>query len=481
MTIKEIARICGVSRGTVDRVLNNRGKVKPETEALILKTIAEHGYTKNIVGRALTVKKTSPVIGVILCSEGNPFFDDVIAGFHAAQAELHDYGASVMLKTMCGHEVDQQLALIDELEAHIAALVIQPINSRRIAARLRALKDGGMPIVTVNTDIDPASRCCYVGSNYESGGAVAAGMMALVTAGQAKVGIIAGVPTLMGHVLRQKGFEDHLLAISPALSIISRAPALDDQEGCHSNLLILCGEAVAELTYLDGDTGINVHLKSLVDGLLCVAYSQGSLLADGLCQRNGSLHQLLGLHNGIHQTNLQGLVSLHIAAAVDQLLGDSRRNQASEPLCSTEAGGDSQSHLRLSEESLGGGDADVAGHGQLAATAQCKAVDGCNDGTAELLDAGEHGVTNTCEFSGGGNILVLHLGNVSTSNEALVSGTSHDDCIYIGISLQLNECIVQLLEGSGVQGIQSLRAANGNSSNMILYINQYAHISPLLL
>lgn len=230
MTIKEIARICGVSRGTVDRVLNNRGKVKPETEALILKTIAEHGYTKNIVGRALTVKKTSPIIGVILCSEGNPFFDDVIAGFRAAEGELHDYGASVMLRTMCGHEVARQLALIDELEEHIAALVIQPINSRRIAARLRTLKENGIPVVTVNTDIDPASRCCYVGSNYESGGAVAAGMMALVTGAQAQLGIIEGVPTLMGHMLRQKGFEDHLRTIAPGISLIARAPALDDPE-----------------------------------------------------------------------------------------------------------------------------------------------------------------------------------------------------------------------------------------------------------
>ena len=230
MTIKEIARICGVSRGTVDRVVNNRGKVKPETEALILKTIAEHGYTKNIVGRALTVKKTEPVIGVILCSEGNPFFDDVIKGFHAAQRDLLDYGATIILRTMCGHEVDRQLSLIDELAGRISALVIQPINSRRIAARLRQLKDGGMPIVTVNTDIESASRCCYVGSDYESGGAVAAGMLSLVTGGQAQLGIIEGVPTLMGHVLRQKGFEDHLRAISPGITLIDRAPALDDPQ-----------------------------------------------------------------------------------------------------------------------------------------------------------------------------------------------------------------------------------------------------------
>jgi len=228
MTIKEIARICGVSRGTVDRVVNNRGKVKPETEALILKTIAEYGYTKNIVGRALTVKKTSPVIGIILCSEGNPFFDDVIAGFHAAEADLHDYGATILLRTMCGHEVTQQLTLISELESRISALVIQPINSRRIAARLLALKESGIPVVTVNTDIEPACRCCYVGSNYESGGAVAAGMLALVTNGQANLGVIEGVHTLMGHVLRQKGFEDHLRAIAPGITLMDRAPALDD-------------------------------------------------------------------------------------------------------------------------------------------------------------------------------------------------------------------------------------------------------------
>ncbi|MBQ7825177.1 MAG: LacI family DNA-binding transcriptional regulator [Clostridia bacterium] len=228
MTIKEIARICGVSRGTVDRVVNNRGKVKPETEALILKTIAEHGYTKNIVGRALTVKKTEPVIGVILCSEGNPFFDDVIEGFRRAEADLRDYGVTLMIRTMCGHEVEQQLALIDELAERISALAIQPINSSRIAERLIALKESGMPVVTVNTDIQSDARCCYVGSDYETGGAVAAGMMALVTGGQARLGIIEGVHTLMGHVLRQKGFEEHLKALSPAITIVARAPALDD-------------------------------------------------------------------------------------------------------------------------------------------------------------------------------------------------------------------------------------------------------------
>jgi len=228
MTIKEIARICGVSRGTVDRVVNRRGRVKPETEEMILRVIAEHGYTKNTVAQALTVKKKEPVIGVILCSEGNPFFDDVIAGFCKAEEDLRDYGVSMILRTMCGHSVKSQLELIGELDGRISALVIQPINSRRIAEKLEALQAAGVPVVTVNTDIDPHCRSCYVGSHYETGGAVAAGMMALVTGGQAKLAVVEGVGTLMGHVLRQKGFEEHLARRCPEIEIVARAPALDD-------------------------------------------------------------------------------------------------------------------------------------------------------------------------------------------------------------------------------------------------------------
>lgn len=36
VTIKQIADLCGVSRGTVDRVINERGNVKPETKELVL-------------------------------------------------------------------------------------------------------------------------------------------------------------------------------------------------------------------------------------------------------------------------------------------------------------------------------------------------------------------------------------------------------------------------------------------------------------
>ena len=56
VTIKQIAELCGVSRGTVDRVLNNRGSVKPEKRQLVLDTARKLHYQPNPAGKALAWK-----------------------------------------------------------------------------------------------------------------------------------------------------------------------------------------------------------------------------------------------------------------------------------------------------------------------------------------------------------------------------------------------------------------------------------------
>ena len=57
ITIKEIADIADVSRGTVDRVINNRGGVDKKTEEKIRKIIDTSGYIPNAAGRNLALKK----------------------------------------------------------------------------------------------------------------------------------------------------------------------------------------------------------------------------------------------------------------------------------------------------------------------------------------------------------------------------------------------------------------------------------------
>lgn len=53
VSIKEIARMCGVSEGTVDRALNNRSGIKEETKKRILETAEKMNYHPNHLAKSL--------------------------------------------------------------------------------------------------------------------------------------------------------------------------------------------------------------------------------------------------------------------------------------------------------------------------------------------------------------------------------------------------------------------------------------------
>lgn len=207
VTIKKIADVCGVSRGTVDRVLNGRGNVKKETEEKIITIAKELGYTK--VGTKKNSEKRKTInIGVVLAAEGNSFFDDILKGMHQAKKELADYGLTLTVKTMKGYDPMEQLALIESFENSISALIINPISDIKIEYKINSLAEKGIPVATVNTDIESSKRLFYVGSNYTKGGEIACGMLALITGGKANIGILSGSDRLMGHSRRIKGFKE---------------------------------------------------------------------------------------------------------------------------------------------------------------------------------------------------------------------------------------------------------------------------------
>ena len=67
-TIKDIADLAGVSRGTVDRVLNNRGAVNSQTAEKIMEIVRALDYRPNKAGTDLAAQKKTYRIGVILFS-----------------------------------------------------------------------------------------------------------------------------------------------------------------------------------------------------------------------------------------------------------------------------------------------------------------------------------------------------------------------------------------------------------------------------
>lgn len=74
ITITQIAKLAGVSRGTVDCIIHQRGCVAPDVEKKIRKIMEENDFHPNMLGRALAVSKTPLIIGMIMIKKGNPFF-----------------------------------------------------------------------------------------------------------------------------------------------------------------------------------------------------------------------------------------------------------------------------------------------------------------------------------------------------------------------------------------------------------------------
>ncbi|MBE6084339.1 MAG: LacI family DNA-binding transcriptional regulator [Selenomonas ruminantium] len=210
VTMKRIAELCGVSRGTVDRALNGRGRVNAETADKIRKTAQELGYEPNPAGKALSARKKRPVIRIVIPSENNPFFDDVLKGMEEAAAQYQIYGVQIKYHTMKGYDPAKQLAILQEIEDHVQALIINPIDDPAIITQINRMIDKGVFVVTVNNDIEGTKRHCYVGTDYYNGGITSCALMEALLGKTANLAIILGSLKLRGHRLRLEGFKTRM-------------------------------------------------------------------------------------------------------------------------------------------------------------------------------------------------------------------------------------------------------------------------------
>ncbi len=105
MTIKDIAKNCGVSVSTVSRVLNGHPDVSAPVRERVLGEMERSGYVPNYSARTL-VRASSDAVGVVVRGNGNLFFASVLKAV-ASEIESHGY-------TMALHYIDSDA---DEIKA----------------------------------------------------------------------------------------------------------------------------------------------------------------------------------------------------------------------------------------------------------------------------------------------------------------------------------------------------------------------------
>ena len=246
VTLQQIAEAVGVSRGTVDRALNDRGRIKPEVAEKIKKIAEEMGYQPNRAGRALAMAKQSVRIGVILQSADTPFMKKVLNGIEDAKAEVERMGIEVMVKKLNGIDSVKVMDTMKKMRASgCKGIAMVPVEDEELKKLIHEFVEEGIPVVTFNSDLEDSDRLCFVGQNALQSGKVAAGLMAEILPKGAKVQVISGYPSNQSHRNRSDGFISELNAVRKDVEILDIQYAYDDSK--------IAGKITEEMLKLHSD------------------------------------------------------------------------------------------------------------------------------------------------------------------------------------------------------------------------------------
>ena len=227
---------------------------------------------------------------------------------------------------------------------------------------------------------------------------------------------------------------------------------------------------VAEADCLAEQSKIERQVDALIDGAQGFGDGERCVGGNFESQGLGARHQFGGGKDFINETDAEGLTRVDDGAGEQQFESRAAAHEAWQALRAAVAGHDAQLDLRLAEAGIVSGQAQGAGHGQLAASAQRKALDAGDDRLAEglnaakdLLPAKSKDAALFCGKRG-------QLADVGAGNKSPATGASEKNYANCVIGGQLLEGFGELGEGFGVEGVEDFGPVEGDDGQRRAFV-----------
>jgi len=201
ITLKEIAKLSGVSTATVSHVINGTRFVADETKARVLSVINDVGYKTNYIARSLRSKK-SYTIGLIVPDISNTFFSVIIENI---AKYLKEKGYRLILANSDESKECEKEEISVFSSQIIDGLLIAPAAEDH--SFMHDMVDDDYPIVFIDRKPSNYKRDCVLADNYD--GSFKA-VSSLIQSGHKKIGIITGLQGLTTSTERLAGYKDAL-------------------------------------------------------------------------------------------------------------------------------------------------------------------------------------------------------------------------------------------------------------------------------
>lgn len=178
ITINDVARAAGVSKGTVDRVIHNRGEVSEASRKKVMKVIESLGYKPNVYASMLAMKKVLRIVAVIPEYKPGEFWGMVAKGLETGAGEVRRYGVEVQIVTYYQYDSESfRIACDKALTFNPSGVILSPIFHDETLSFVERLEKLGIVHVYFDSRIDGTNYLGYFGMPMTESGYLAAHML----------------------------------------------------------------------------------------------------------------------------------------------------------------------------------------------------------------------------------------------------------------------------------------------------------------
>lgn len=212
--IKDIAQLSGVSVGTVDRVLHNRGKVSDMARKKVLSILGQIDYKPNVIARTLGSNKTYRIAALMPNPEQDPYWAFSKAGIDQAQGEWLRYGLNVVPYFFNLYDKDSFNAIAEAVaSSHPDGILIAPIFYHETLPYFKRFQEMGIPCVSFNTQIEQAASLSFIGQDLYRSGRVGGELMDLSLRGESGSVAVLHLNEDLGNSVhlaeKERGFREY--------------------------------------------------------------------------------------------------------------------------------------------------------------------------------------------------------------------------------------------------------------------------------
>ncbi len=224
-TIKDVAKEAGVSIGTVDRVLHNRGRVSDANKKAVLAAVNKLQYSPSQIARALVNRKSNLRIGITYPKVDSDFWSEIPAGIELARSKLLPFGVELLIDYTETYDVLDQIASIDKLIAEgVNGLLFTSVDDSSADQIERHIPEN-VPYATVVNPTASVSRCAFhLGPDDFLLGNLAARLISLFCGDKCNIVLLAPNYNFNGTQRRIAGVLSKISQSLPGLNLLKVMP-----------------------------------------------------------------------------------------------------------------------------------------------------------------------------------------------------------------------------------------------------------------